>query len=78
MKKKDSTSMQMLSSKAKQVLKRTKQLKVPETSQTEPVHNSKSNQNEIGINSQHNQLNVQCTKLKACEPSNLQHKQVSS
>ena len=63
-------------SKAK-FLKNYKQLKVPETSQTTSVYNSKLNQNEIEINSQHNQLNVQCTRLKACEPSNLQNKQVS-
>ena len=64
-------------SKAK-FLKNYKQLKVPETSQTTSVYNSKLNQNEIEINSQHNQSNVQCTKLKAYELSILQNKQVSS
>jgi hypothetical protein len=42
MKKKDSTSMQMLSSKAKQVLKRTEQLMVPEINQVKSVYNSNS------------------------------------
>ena len=57
---------------------RTKQLMVPETSQTESVYNLKSNQYKVKINSQHNQSNVQCTKLKAYELSILQNKQVSS
>ena len=63
-------------SKAK-FLKNYKQLKVPETSQTTLVHKSKLNQNETKVNSQHKQTNVQFTRLKACEPSNLQNKHVS-
>ena len=66
-----------IKAKKSKFLKNYKQLKVPETSQTTSVYNSKLNQNEIEINSQHNQLNVQCTKLKACEPSNLQNKWIS-
>jgi hypothetical protein len=77
MKKRDYTSIQIAIKAKQSKFLRTKQLKVPKTSQTTSVYNSKLNQNEIEVNSQHNQLNVQCTRLKACEPSNLQNKQVS-
>ena len=53
----------------------TEQLKVPETSQTTLVHNfkikAKGNRYQP-VNT--NKLSVQCTRLKACEPSNLQDK----
>ena len=54
----------------------TEQLKAPEISQAQLVCKSKLNQNETKVNRQHKQVNVQGTRLKACEPSHLQNKQV--
>ena len=62
-------------SKAK-FLKNYKQLKVPETSLTTSVFNSKLNQNEIDQQSTQS-VNCAMHKAQAYEPSNLQNKQVS-
>ena len=63
--------------KQSKVHKELKATKVPEISQAQLVYKSKLNQNETEVNSQHKQINVQCTKFKACEPSNLQNKHIS-
>ena len=53
-----------------------KQLKVPETSQTTSVFNSKLNQNEMDQQSTQS-VNCAMHKAQAYEPSKLQNKQVS-
>jgi hypothetical protein len=68
----------LIQAKQSKISQGTEQLKVPETSQTTIEHNfkvkAKGNRYQP-VNT--NKLSVQCTRLKACEPSNLQNKWIS-
>ena len=57
-----------IQAKQSKVHKELKATKVPEISQAQLVYKSKLNQNETKVNSQHKQINVQCTKVQATRP----------
>ena len=56
----------------------TEQLKAPEIVKQTLVCNSNQSKRKQTSTVNHKQVNVQGTRLKACEPSNLQNKEVSS
>ncbi|KAI5400154.1 hypothetical protein KIW84_065178 [Lathyrus oleraceus] len=65
------TSMQIAyQAKQSKVHKELKATKVPEISQAQLVYKSKLNQNETKANSQHKQINVQCTSKKSYQGKN--------